>query len=240
MKPVKNIIRACFYFLIIPLLIIYTFFIKKNRRRIIFGPVPMINYKYWSEALNKHNYDSITLVSNVYKIYAKDDFNLYYDDLMPSWLNKIEFMKYAITGPIFSYLYVVKNAKLINISFIGGFLGNTPIWFLENFLYKIAGIKIVVTGFGGDFYMYSKLLDQSLKQVLLMSYPDMAKKEILISKKVKYWTKRADAIINGVQLDGLGRWSCLPVNMISISNDKIVSLKKKVKRRKVLKMRKRD
>lgn len=221
-----KLIKITYYSLLLPFLFLYTIFINKKKKKIIFGPIPMISYKYWSLAMRKSGYDSITLVSNVYSIYDKNDFNLYYDDVMPDYLRQYNAIKYALIGPLFSYLYVIKHAKIVNISFMGGFLGDTPIWFFENFFYKIVGIKVIVTGFGGDFYMYSKLLDQSLKHVLLMSYPNMAKKEILISKKVQYWTEKADIIINGVQLDGLGRWSCLPVNMITISNTKIITEKK--------------
>jgi glycosyltransferase involved in cell wall biosynthesis len=226
-KTIKNIMLNMLFISIAPFLIIYTIFVIKKRKKIIWGPIPMINYKYWSAAMGLMGYDSITLVSSLYDIYKKEDFNLYYEDIVPKVIQFNPIITKAIWGPIFSFLYVIRNAKLINISFIGGYLGQTPIWFIENYLYKLAKIKVVVTGYGGDFYMYSKLLDQSLKHVLLMSYPKMAKEDKKISKRVDYWTKNADVIINGVQLDGLGRWSCLPVNMISFSNNKIHEYQKK-------------
>jgi glycosyltransferase involved in cell wall biosynthesis len=224
-KLIKIILLNIFYILIIPFLIIYTLIVKKQKTKIIWGPVPMISYKYWSKAMKVHGFDSITLVSGIYHIHDKKDFDLYFEDIVPRFFQFHTLVTRMVFGPLFSYMYTVKYTKLINISYMGGFLGNTPIWFFENFLYKLADIKVVVSGFGGDLYMYSKLLDQSLKHVLLMSYPKKAKEELLVRKKVDYWSKNADAIINGIQLDGIGRWSCLPVNMITIGNDKIQNYK---------------
>lgn len=204
-----------------PLLILYIKFVKKKRQKILWGPIPMINYKYWSNAMKNAGYDSVTLVNGVYDIYDKSDFDLYYEDIVPLFLrfNQSICLLYV-------FLYSIKNAKLINISFNGGYLGNTPLWRMEMFLYKLSGIKVVVAAYGGDFYQYSKIIDPSVKHVLLMSYPEMAKQESLIEKKVRYWTKNADAIVNGVQIDGIGRWSCLPVNALAIANDKITEQKR--------------
>ena len=181
----------------------------------------MINYKYWSIAMRGDGYDSLTLVSNCYEIYDHSDFDLYYSDIVPKYLQISEKMVLNVFGPIFSFMYAVKNAKILNFSFLGGFLGGTPLWFLESFLYRTAGIKAVVSAFGGDYYMYSKVLDLSLRHGLLMSYPEMAKKEPAIQQKINYWTRDADVVLNGFQMDGMGRWDCLPVNMICLDDSKI-------------------
>ena len=222
----KRIIIVMFYYMILPLVIILSFFIKKKKKKILWGPIPMINYKYWSIALSKLGYETETLVSNYYSIYNKSDFSIYYDDILPKMISKNNNLK-LLLGPIYSFLYALKEAKLINISNNGSFLGGTPIWFIEAMIFKIFGIKTVLSGYGADYYMYSKLLDSSLRHVLLMSYPDFSKKEIIIQKKVQYWTKYADIILGSYSTDGIGRWDCLPVNMVTFSNDKIKKRKEK-------------
>ena len=63
-------------------------------------------------------------------------------------------------------------------------------------MYKFFGIKILVSGYGGDFYAYSKVLDKSLTHALLSSYPNISKEENIINKnkfpckKIRYYFKR--------------------------------------------------
>ena len=223
----KLFIKYLFFYSLIPFLFLYVLLVDKKRSKIIWGPVAMINYKYWSNALKKIGYDSVTLVSNVYKIYDKKDFDIYFTDVVPKFLRINNKVTLVLLGPIFSFLYSIKNASIVNSSFIGCYLGNTPIWFLENFFYKIAKIKIVISGFGGDSFLYSRVDNYSLRHALLMSYPNMSKKENEISKKIMYWTKNADAIIVSSQIDGIGRWTCLPLNSLCIDNNKIISYQEK-------------
>jgi len=167
-------------------------------------------------------YYTKTLVSYYYNIHNKDDFDIYYYDLIPEMLRFSEKLNSHVFGPLFSFLYVVKHVNILNISFLGGYLGGTSLWFFESFLYQLAKIKVVVAAYGGDFYLYSKVIDTSLRNALLMSYPTPGKEENLIRRKVDYWSRNADIIVNGLQLDGLGRWSCLPVSAVSLDQDKII------------------
>lgn len=221
------IAKYSFFVTTSPVLFLYTVVVRKKHKKIVWGPVPMINYKYWSKAMKNSGHDSVTLVHDVYGIHERSDFDIYYESLVPGVLQINKQITRYLLGPVFAFMYVIRNASIVNIPFSGGYLGQTPLWALERLLYKLADIKVVVSAYGRDFYMYSRLLDQSLKHVLLMSYPEMALQESQIVKKVNYWSKQADAIINGIQLDGIGRWSCLPVNMITISNNKIYATRRK-------------
>ena len=52
------------------------------------------------------------------------------------------------------------------------------------------------------------------------------KKRNIINKKINFLVKKSDIILNGVQIDGLGRWDVLPVNMITIPDNMILEKKK--------------
>ena len=223
----KKIVLIFFYYPMLPVIILYSMLIIKKKEKVLWGPVPMINYKYWSIALSKHGYDTETLVSNYYHIHQKDDFSLYYEDVVPKLFSKSRNIS-MLLGPMFSFFYAIRFAKIINISNRGSFLGGTPIWYIEAYLFKLFSIKTVLSGFGSDYYMYSKIDNASLKHVLLMSYPKNAINENSIGKKVNYWTRHADIILGSYSVDGIGRWDCLPVNMVTISDDKIALKEKKV------------
>ena len=64
--------------------------------------------------------------------------------------------------------------------------------------------------------MYSRVVDTSLRHALLLSYPLAARAEDLTAAHVRYWTKHADTILPGFQIDGIGRWDLLPFNAITV------------------------
>jgi len=230
----RKFIINLIYLALTPFIFIVALLLKKRRKKIIWGPIPMMNYKYHSKAIKKLNYYSETLVSNYYKIHTKNDFDKYYLDLFPSIFNKLNtriLNKIVILfGPILSFIYVIKNASILNISFYGGYLGDTILFKLEILLYKFFKIKTVVNVYGGDAFMYSKILDNSLKHALMISYPEMSIKENKIQKKINFLNRNADIIITAMLIDGIGKWSCLPVNMLCI-DDKIINHHKKFKKK---------
>lgn len=176
----------------------------KSHDRLIWGPDPIINNKYWSEAMKEAGYASLTLMSGYYSINKKDDFDIYYDDLTPHWI----FLKplRIVLHPVFAFLFIIKKAKVIHLPLSGGPLGNTLLARMEATLYHWAGIKTALIPYGSDVYMYSKVIDSSLRNGLLLSYPTAARRETVIAKHVCYWVTHADVMITGIMIDGVGRW----------------------------------
>jgi glycosyltransferase involved in cell wall biosynthesis len=149
-----------------------------------------------------------------YHIHKKEDFDLYFDDLAPKWIWPA-FLKAEI-GRILAFLYVIRNASVIHLCFLGGPLGTTWLRGIEGHLYRWAGIRTVVLPYGGDMYMYSRIMDPCVRHGLLLSYPQMAAREKEVEKRVHYWVRHADAIVMGFNIDGVGRWDVLVGNMICI------------------------
>lgn len=210
---IKNII----YFISAPLLILYSYIIPKKHKYFIWLPVPIINNKYWAQSVSSLGLETITLMEEFFYINKKEDFDLYFDELVPSW---IPFQRFRnLLHPIMAFNFVIKNARVIHIPFSGGPLGKHPIWWIESICLKIAGIKVVILPYGGDYQMYSSIMDMSWKFGLLHSYPEGAQKTQEIRKKISYWCKNADCIITGFQFDGIERWDCAPYAIYLIDTD---------------------
>lgn len=201
---IKYFFRQIF---VVPLVIFTAFFclvLSKKRETLIWGPTPIISNKYWSQAMREAGWNSKTLMTQYYSINKKEDFDLYFEDTVPKWIPSwlATYLK-----PCFAMLYIIRYGKVVHLSFHGGPFGQTPLWELEAYLFRWAGVKTIVIPYGADAYMYSQVIDTSLKHALLLSYPEAAKHESKISKRVSYWTRYADVIIAGLMVDGMGRWN---------------------------------
>ena len=194
--------------------------------RLVWGPIPAISNKYWSRALAKKGLFSKTLMFSYYSsINKRDDFDLYVLEII-RWplLDKLSLLgklfeqfrrSLQLTTPYISFVYALANFDIFHHPYSGGFLGLTSLWRLEAFFLKLAKKKVVVLTYGADYHMYSRIVDTSLRHGLLLSYPVAAREEDRIRARVSYWTKHADAVIPGFQIDGLGRWDVLPFSHVT-------------------------
>lgn len=213
-KLIIYVLDLIFAVIIVPVSILQ----RKSRRSLIWGPVPVLNYKYWSQAMKEAGWNSETLVYGYYDtINVVSDFDIYYGDLY-KWIKLGRIRR--VLEPWLAFYYVIKNARILFFAFNGGPLGGTLFWRIESYIYKIARIKTVILPYGGDIFMYSRIVDASIRNSLLLSYPRQGRYEDAIRKRVKYWTEKADVVVMGFTLDGIGRWDVPVGNMLSIDNNK--------------------
>ena len=234
-KAVRLLITLAVAPFFIPLVLIVALVCRVTQNtqkppRLVWGPIPAISNKYWSRALAKKGLSSKTLMFSYYSsINKRDDFDLYVLEII-RWplldnlplLGKLfeQFRRsLQLTTPYISFVYALANFDIFHHPYSGGFLGLTSLWRLEAFFLKLAKKKVVVLPYGADFYMYSRIVDTSLRHGLLLSYPLAAREEDLIRARVSYWTKHADAVIPGFQFAGLGRWDVLPFVPFTIDAD---------------------
>lgn len=215
MRTLARVILALAF---LPVLFFVCIALPKRRRELIWGPVPILNNKYWSAALRKAGWNSKTFMKEYYStINKRDDFNRYFEDLIPHWiwppLLKRELSSYV------ALLYIIRNGSILHLPFSGGPLGGTPLWRLEAYFFKWAKIHTVLIPYGADIYRYSHIMDPSYRNGLLLSYPNAGREEEKIARHVKYWVRHADVIITGFNIDGLGRWDCPVVNAICIDTE---------------------
>lgn len=204
-RPAARLARALLYAGAVPILVLmHLAHRRRTRRRLVWGPVPIINNKYWSAAMAAAGWDSQTLMSGFYgAINRREDFDLYYDDLTrgigPHAIARL-------LAPLLAHVYIARHAAVVHIPFSGGALGNTPLWRLEAFLYRLAGVRTVLLSYGADAYLYSQISDPAVRHALMLSYPDAGRNEAAIARRVRYWVRHGDVIVVGFTLEGIGRW----------------------------------
>lgn len=221
-KKIFSFVFGVPFFLMCLLVALYArFFVnRKIPKRLFWGPVPIINNKYWSNAMRQAGFFSKTFMLEYYaSINKRSDFDLYIEDIFSAkWLPE-KFSK-AIAVYL-SAMVSILQFDVHHISYEGGFLGLTPFWRFEPFVLRLARIKTVVMPYGGDSYIYSRLTDWSLKHALLLSYPKAAVDECKILGKVDLWQKNADVVVGSFLADGISRWDVLTFNFLTIDSQKI-------------------
>jgi hypothetical protein len=188
--------------------------VRRPGDRLIWGPRPLINNKYWSAALREAGWESETFVDGFYPNFRRSDFDRYFEDVVPGWIWPRR-IRMAV-APYFAFAYIVRNAKVFHLPMSGGPLGQTAIWRWEAPLLRRAGIKTVVIPYGGDAYIYSRIPDPTLRHALLQSYPQAARDELEIEARVRYWTANSDVTFCATMVDGIGRWDVLVPSALAI------------------------
>lgn len=119
--------------------------------------------------------------------------------------------------PYLAFLNSLGRYDIFFLSFDGFFLGNSIIWKIQNFWFKIAGKKIIVMPYGSDSYVYRRIRSTSLIHGLMMSYPDASRNQKKIASQVDYWSQHADLCFSGIMgPDGFGRWDILAPTILYI------------------------
>jgi glycosyltransferase involved in cell wall biosynthesis len=174
-----------------------------RRRKLIWGSIPVITNRYWSKALEDAGWQSETLMQTYFSINRRDDFDHYFEDFAPSWLPLT--LRRGL-GACVATVHVLRRARVVHLSFEGLTLGTSWLWRTESAFFRLAGIRVVALPFGSDFYRYSEVVDTSMRYGLLASYPELARREVLLRRKRDHWVRYADALIAGMMIDGIGRW----------------------------------
>lgn len=201
-----------FFSFLIPIIVLARINSKKRYKspNLIWGDAPIISNPYWARIMKSAGFTSYSFTDGYcYTINQKDDYDLIIHDHFPYL--PYESKKFGI------FLMCLLKFDIFFISFNGFFLGNTPLWRLQSYIFRLSGKKVVVMPFGLDSYVYNRVRSTELLQGLMMSIPGPAKKQKSIAAKVDYWVESADAVIPGVMwADGFGRWDALVPSVVSI------------------------
>jgi glycosyltransferase involved in cell wall biosynthesis len=187
---------------------------NKSKPRLLFGSTPIINNKLWAYAMAKAGYESKSITFTVPKINSKGDFDIFFNDIY-----KIDSTAGSVKQLIQAckvFTFVAKNYDILFTNFRYQFLSQTRFWKKEAFLFKYFGIKTLVLPYGNDFYMFSKIIDHSVKHNLFISSPLEVCNEEAINERAIYWRNMADFMTMSVMLDGAQRWDAISVSELPI------------------------
>lgn len=167
--------------------------------RLVWGATPLINYSYWARAMKEAGYSSVTYTTGFYgTINKREDWDILMEEkfiALPAYFR-----------PYIIFLESLLKYDIFITSCDGYFLGATPLWRFEAFLLSLACKKTIVFPYGGDSFVYKRILSQSLLHCLLMSYPGASKTQTKKAGRLDYWVKNADVFIPGfLGVNGFGR-----------------------------------
>ncbi len=181
--------------------------------RLVWGPTPVINNRYWSKAMQNAGWISQTLMEDFYSaINKREDFDEFITDRY--WV-----LPKSIKLTII-FLESLFRFDVFFLPFSGWVLGKTPYWRLEAIILKLAGKRIVVIPYGADAFVYRNIRSTSLIHGLLISYPKASRMQDAIQQRVSYWCKHANCVIpGGMGPDGFGRWDVLLASSLHIDTE---------------------
>ena len=207
-------LRMIFVFLLVPLLLLLalisriTRITRINRKpKILFGIDGIINDSYFANSL-KENYLSNSVTRRVLNINTNNDF-----DIVTG--------KGIMKSIYYSFFFLFKY-DIFHLSFNGGFISIIGLEKLEPIIYKLAGIKTVISAYGADVSLYDKMLNTAYVHSVLSHYPVSLKRKIDIENQIKKWSKFGN-IISPAMFAGNGffRWDLVMPNSLVIDTKKI-------------------
>ncbi len=180
--------------------------------RLIWGPVPIISIKYWSEALQERGFESRTCVFGYYSINERADFDVHYDEFLPDGLFFEVFRPYAV------FLWVLRTADVYLCYFDGGFMQMTALRPIELPLLRLAGIQIIVSPYGSDIAVCGYL--GVAEHPLLHDYPEIATRSPQVQARVDHFTQWANLIVRNYQYGYLPHWDVLWPTQLAIDTER--------------------
>jgi glycosyltransferase involved in cell wall biosynthesis len=178
------------------------------RPRLIWGPIPVISLKYWSEAMRRAGYPSLTCVAKIYAINVREDFDVFRDEFgRGSGLSGV-FRDYRF------FAWSLRRGDVFIRFFDGGFLQWTHLRWMEGALMRLAGKRVIVSPYGSDIAVAGHL--GNLEEPLFADYPALRDEAETIKRRVDYSLKWADLVIRNWQFGYLPRSDVVWLSQLAI------------------------
>lgn len=212
--------------------IIGRFFKKKNLTKeninVIWGTTSLTNYKHWSNALVAAGWESKSVVGQVsiqssfndfnYVLFKKptnedpNQFNSPYQVIR----NFLRFVVFFLSILLKTNLVVHSCEGLVFHHYNKGFFS----YKIEYIFLKIANVKIIIIPYGSDAHVYRRIRNPYWLAGLLSDYPQNARIQNRIAKRVDFYVEKADLFLPGSAiLDGFGRSDAISVNTLCIDTE---------------------
>lgn len=178
-----------------------------KKQKVIFGTTPILNNKYWAEALRHSGRDAMSVVSTVYGINATSDFDVVFSLGMR-----------GILQSTIAFHRLLWNCRIFATSF-DGYFWFAPRVYRIKFLFRLYQVKVVVFPYGSDAWVYRRVRSPSRAHGLMSDYPRASADQRFLERRMHYWVDKCDAIIPGnMGFEGLGRWTILVPSSLCIAN----------------------
>jgi glycosyltransferase involved in cell wall biosynthesis len=185
--------------------------LRRKPPRLVWGPVPIISLKYWSEAMRRAGYESRTCVTNYYAINKREDFDVYLDQFAGD-------DPLTQPGPRYRFFaWALRHGDIFIRFFDGGLLRGTPLEWWEGRLLKLAGKRLIVSPYGADVAVSGHL--DGLEEALYADYPELRELSGEIEHRVDHTARWADLVVRNWQIGYLPRYDVVWLNQLAIDLD---------------------
>lgn len=168
------------------------------------GPEPLINQRFHKMACERARYTAETFVTH--QFYYASDFD---------YICRQGFLWRCLLA-----LRCLFRYRALYFYYKGGPLAWTGLLRLEPWIYKIAGIKTLVTAYGGDCQDWNHCHNLPFKHATNMDYPHVMRKNARTRQRVDRWTRHADHILSGCDwVDYTPRWDTLCLAHFTVDTD---------------------
>lgn len=181
------------------------------RPRLIWGPTPLISLKYWSEAMQRAGFTSLTCVTGHYPINRREDYDVYLDRFEGEGRS-------AAAARYRFFAWTLRRGDLFFRFFDGGFLRHTPLEWWEARLLKLAGKGLIVSPYGGDVAVNGHF--GGLEEELYADYPDLRERSDEIERWVLHSTRFAEVVVRNWQLGFVPRFDVVWLSQLAIDLDR--------------------
>jgi glycosyltransferase involved in cell wall biosynthesis len=183
----------------------------RRRPRVVWGPTPLINIKYWSQALVALGYASTTCVYELYEINTRADFDRHRDEFLPRGLAFEPFRDFAI------FAWALGRADVFCFFLDGGFLRHTALRDVECALLRLAGKRIVLSPYGSDIAVPGHL--GPFEAAMLADYPTIARDADGVRRRVNHLCRWGDLVIANLQVGYLPRRDVMWPSQLAIDTE---------------------
>lgn len=170
------------------------------------GPEPLINQRCHKLACIRAGYSAETFVTHLF--YYSSDFD---------YICRRGFLWRCFLAWRCLFRY-----RALYFYFKGGPFAWTGLLRLEPWIYKIAGTKVLVTGYGGDCQDWTHCPNLLFKHAMNVDYPHVLPKNARTRQRVERWTRHADYILSGCDwVDYTPRWDRLCLAHFTVDTDRL-------------------
>lgn len=190
--------------------------------RLFWGVIPMINMKYHSLAMRRLGYESTTVVSHIYPIHSRADYDVLTAELVEALplAKRLPRLAKRLIEPYVTFAWAIRNFDVFTIYASGTILRPTPLRYRELQLLHRAGKKVVLLAYGADVQVMSRFRGLTHKHATCMDYPDFTRREKETLRDMEYCVAHSDHVMSGVDwVDYMPRWDSLNAGHFAIDTD---------------------
>jgi hypothetical protein len=180
-----------------------------DRPRLLWGTTPLKSLTYMSRALAEGGYESDTVVTELYPIVERGDFDHHLH--VSARGAGLAHVGYTVKAYLF-LAGALSRYDVFHYSFDGGVLRHAGLRRLELPLLRLLGKRIVLMPYGGDTWILDRVPDLAWRHALLIEYGELGNRAAAIERRVRRLTSQADAVVGClVHATCLPRWDILPL-----------------------------